>query len=183
MEFPFLIRFHNNAQRWKYVISTGNFHLTRICSFFQKPDLSDCERMISVDYIMNALEHSKVWLPFFWYTLYKVKFSDYKAYTASDSLKCCFPPTNSGVISTQPKTPKTFCKLSTLPTCCNLSILSSCNPGWNLCTPRRRSLARGLKILGVVAWDCSPSQVSAQVIKALVAGLISFWSHIYEAER
>ena len=25
--------------------------------------------MISVDYITNALEHSKVWLPFFWYTL------------------------------------------------------------------------------------------------------------------
>ena len=25
------------------------------------------------------------------------------------------------------------------------------NPGWNLCTPRRRSSARSLKILGVVA--------------------------------
>ena len=30
-----------------------------------KPGLSDCERMISVDHIMNALEHSKVRLPFF----------------------------------------------------------------------------------------------------------------------
>ena len=27
------------------------------------------------------------------------------------------------------------------------------------------------------------SQVSAQVVKALVAGLISFWSHIYEGGR
>ena len=26
---------------------------------------ADCERMISVNYIMNALEHSKVRLPFF----------------------------------------------------------------------------------------------------------------------
>ena len=26
---------------------------------------SECKRMISVDYIMNALEHSKVRLPFF----------------------------------------------------------------------------------------------------------------------
>ena len=27
MEFSFLIRCHNNAQRWKYVIPTGKFHL------------------------------------------------------------------------------------------------------------------------------------------------------------
>ena len=25
-----------------------------------KPDLFDCERMISIDYIMNALEYSKI---------------------------------------------------------------------------------------------------------------------------
>ena len=38
-----------------------------------KPGLSDCERRISVDYIMNALEHSKVRLPFFLYTLYTMQ--------------------------------------------------------------------------------------------------------------
>ena len=35
-----------------------------------KPVLSDCERMVAVDYIMNTLEHSKIRLPFFLYTLY-----------------------------------------------------------------------------------------------------------------
>ena len=82
MEFSFLIRCHNNAQRWKYVILTGNFHLTRICSIFlqisqrwwhskAKSLVFPTGRMISVDYTMNALEHSKVRLPFFWDTLYK----------------------------------------------------------------------------------------------------------------
>ena len=33
--------------------------------FHKNGGLSDCERMISVDYIMNALEHSKVRLAFF----------------------------------------------------------------------------------------------------------------------
>ena len=38
---------------------SSNF--TKIVTFESyKPDLSDCERMISVDYIINALEHSKV---------------------------------------------------------------------------------------------------------------------------
>ena len=68
------------------MISTGNFHLIRVCSIFLpispkllvlnlssnftkmvtiKSGLFDCERMISVDYIMNARarEHSKVRLP------------------------------------------------------------------------------------------------------------------------
>ena len=31
----------------------------------RKPGLSNCKKMSSVDYIMNALEHSKVRLPFF----------------------------------------------------------------------------------------------------------------------
>ena len=43
---------------------SSNF--TKMVTFeSQKPCLSDCERMISVDYIMNTLEHSKVGLPFF----------------------------------------------------------------------------------------------------------------------
>ena len=77
MEFSFLIRFHNNAQRWKYVISTIFVWLVFAQSFlkFHKSGdirkLKACERMISVDYIMNALEHSKVRLPFFLYTLYR----------------------------------------------------------------------------------------------------------------
>ena len=74
MESSFLIRCHDNAQRWKYAISTGNFYSIRIFSIFlqisqkmvtfesYKPGLS--ERMISVDY-MNALKHSKVRVPFF----------------------------------------------------------------------------------------------------------------------
>ena len=36
---------------------------------------------------------------------------------------------------------------------------------------------------GVRSSDRLPSQVSAQVVKALAAGLISFWSHIYEGGR
>ena len=68
MECSFLIRCHNNAQRWKCAISTGNFYFIPICSIFlqisQKlvalenynPGLSDFERMISEDYIMNALK-------------------------------------------------------------------------------------------------------------------------------
>ena len=73
---PLGIHCHNNAHRWKYAISAGNFYFIRICSILQisqkmvtfecyKPGLSDCERMISVDYIINALEHFKVRLPFF----------------------------------------------------------------------------------------------------------------------
>ena len=34
MTFSFLIRCINNAQRWKYAISTGYFHLIRICPIF-----------------------------------------------------------------------------------------------------------------------------------------------------
>ena len=34
MKFSFLIRCPNNAQRWKYAISTGYFHLIRICPIF-----------------------------------------------------------------------------------------------------------------------------------------------------
>ena len=35
------------------------------------PCLSDCETMISVDYIMNALKHCKVRLPFFIHPAYR----------------------------------------------------------------------------------------------------------------
>ena len=62
------------------------------------------------------------------------------------------------------------------------NAICQCRPGWNLCTLRRRSSARSLKILGVVAWDRLPSQVSAQVVKALVASLISFWSHLWRGK-
>ena len=37
-----------------------------------KPGLSDCERIISVDYIMNALKHSKVRLPFLIHCIAKI---------------------------------------------------------------------------------------------------------------
>ena len=44
---------------------SSNF--TRMVTFESyKLGPSDCERMISVDYIMNALQHSKVRLPFFY---------------------------------------------------------------------------------------------------------------------
>ena len=53
------------------MILTDFFHLIRICSIFLQlhkngdnrklnPGLSNCDVMISVDYIMNVLEHSKV---------------------------------------------------------------------------------------------------------------------------
>ena len=44
---------------------SSNF--TKIGTFENyKPGLSDCERMISGHYIINALKHSKVRLPFFY---------------------------------------------------------------------------------------------------------------------
>ena len=36
-----------------------------------KPDLSDCERMISLDHIMKALKHPKVRLPFFIHPIHR----------------------------------------------------------------------------------------------------------------
>ena len=40
-----------------------------------KPGLSHCERIISGDYIMNALKHSKVRLPFFYTPCIAVRYT------------------------------------------------------------------------------------------------------------
>ena len=50
-------KFHKNGDNRKLIL---------------KPGISDCKRIISIDYTMNALEHTKVRLPFFLYTLYNV---------------------------------------------------------------------------------------------------------------
>ena len=71
MQFYFLIRFRNNAQVEicdfdrqfsfdSYLLNLSS-NFTKMVTFESlKPDLSDRERMISVHYIMNALEYSKV---------------------------------------------------------------------------------------------------------------------------
>ena len=43
-QFSSLIRCHNNAKRWKYAISTGNFLLIRIYFKFHKNDMVTFEK-------------------------------------------------------------------------------------------------------------------------------------------
>ena len=46
MKFSFLIRCPNNAQRWKYAISTSYFHLIRIAQSFFKFHKNDDNRKL-----------------------------------------------------------------------------------------------------------------------------------------
>ena len=82
-EFSFLIRCHNNAQRWKYSISTGNFHLIRICSVFlqisQKWWHSKAKSLVFLTVVINNdfcrlyNEHARAlqsWITFFLNALY-----------------------------------------------------------------------------------------------------------------
>ena len=83
-EFYFIICCLNNAQRWKYTISTGNFHLLfvssdsiyslqilkRRCIILKKSLVCPTakELIVSVNQILSSVEHSK--LPLFLCTLY-----------------------------------------------------------------------------------------------------------------